>query len=199
MTEDAKDRGPSCVVPPPGSGLERAAQEKLIDESPLALGYRAELQKLLQAPLTAKRLAKIASLTESVARAVRQVEGKTEARRRAFGTALNPVNPVYMGNTNANEEANEEEEPVDGQGLSFATNSETYGATIVRELIAAASRHLSGGQKTEDPVKIVQAIIQARQAGLFDLETELRLKLGISTLPDAKPVTPKEHSPEASS
>lgn len=61
-------------------------------------------------------------------------------------------------------------------------NSETYGATVLRELIASAGTLFA---PKEDPVALVKALAEARNVGLPEVELELRRKLGLpAALPE---------------
>jgi hypothetical protein len=67
--------------------------------------------------------------------------------------------------------------PVYG-GTFGQSSGESYGVTVIRELMSAAATAFNG-QKTlpSDPVQLVQAIAVAREKGLTDIEDSLRSQL----------------------
>lgn len=76
-----------------------------------------------------------------------------------------------------------------------AVNSETYGATVLRELIASAGTLFA---PKEDPVALVKALAEARKVGLPEVELEIRRKLGLpAALPEPHVAQPLDSAPAA--
>lgn len=67
--------------------------------------------------------------------------------------------------------------------------SETFGARLIRELLAAIpSMMRSGGDRGDDPRKLVHAIAEARQRGMLDVAEELEVKLFGQALSGPRPI-----------
>jgi len=139
--------------------------KKTEPESPVALALKAELAKLLSVPLTLKQMHKIRRVADAGAKTLMALTGTENLRHRRFMGEVGEedegsvINPVYGGTF--------------GQ-----SNGESYGVTMIREIISAASAAFNG-QKTppSDPVQLVQAIAVAREKGLTDIEDSLRSQL----------------------
>jgi len=59
-----------------------------------------------------------------------------------------------------------------------ASPSENFGMTALREIIAA-TKNLNGNNNGTSPVKLVEALVLAREKGLADVAKELETQLGI--------------------
>jgi hypothetical protein len=147
-------------------------------EHPIAKALREELQLALQQSLTLKGMIRLRRLVEAGFKTLAALENAPRLRGGNFVGAVGYDLPLP-----------EEDEQPTYFGSNPAMNGETYGASVVRELVAAASQYLT--KKDEDPVKLVQAIAAAKQAGLTDLEQILRARLGIG--PDPKPLTSEDY------
>lgn len=155
-------------------------------EHPVAKALREELTSLLKGPLTVKLLNRINRLTEAGCSTLEALDAAGPRRRRRMG----------MGIYNAVGGYETEDGGVEPSYEGIATNGETYGATVARELVSAATQfmHSQTARTNEpDPVKMVQAIAAAREAGLADVEQGLRDKLGVRAALAA--VLPKDLGP----
>ena len=80
-------------------------------------------------------------------------------------------------------------------GASMATTgAETYGATVIRELVPALKSMMQGQKET--PESLTYAIATARRHGMMDVAAELELKLVGKKLDGKRPVEGKLKSVE---
>ncbi len=157
--------------------MKKKKPEEQEKEHPVATALRQELLTLMQQPLTPKLLSRIARLANAAHSTLDALLAAGPQRRRVGGVLYNPAFA-----------AGYEDGEGSGNYEGVATNGETYGATVARELVSAATQFMhSQAAGTNDPVKTVQAIAAARDAGLTDLEQFLRARLGI--LDVAEPAT----------
>jgi hypothetical protein len=78
--------------------------------------------------------------------------------------------------------------------LGSMSSAETYGATVIRELVPALKSMMQGQKET--PESLTWAIATARRAGMTDLAAELELKLVGKKLDGERPVEGKMKSIE---
>ena len=143
--------------------MENKNPETVESESPMAMALKAELLSLLAAPLTLKQMHKIRRFADAGAKTLMALTGTEHLGRRRFMGEIDeeepgvPSNPVY--------------------GTFGQSNGESYGVTMIREIISAAAAF--SGQKAlqTDPVQLVQALAVAREKGLTDVEDSLRKQL----------------------
>lgn len=74
-------------------------------------------------------------------------------------------------------------------GLTPMSSAETYGATVIRELVPAFKSMMQGQKET--PETLTYAIAAARRAGMTDLAAELELKLVGKKLDGERPIDGK--------
>jgi hypothetical protein len=66
--------------------------------------------------------------------------------------------------------------------------SETFGARLIREIMATLPMLLRGGGNGEDPKALVHALSEARLRGMTDVAEELEVKLFGRALPGPRPI-----------
>jgi len=73
-----------------------------------------------------------------------------------------------------------------GTAIAYTPPSENFGMTAIREIIAA-TKNLNGNNNGTSPVKLVEALVLAREKGLADVAKELETQLGIGKAVSALP------------
>lgn len=135
----------------------------------LAEAFRAELRQILNAngapftPVVASQLSRLAE----AARAALTLTGGVGNAIEAIQYDKTPTDP---------------DDDV-GQPLVSAQASETFGAAMIREIMAALPRLLNKNPDS-DPRALVRAIAEARAHGISDVAEGLELKLLGHTLAD---------------
>jgi hypothetical protein len=159
----------------------------------LKAALKAELQSILDKPFTARMLSELGRAAQ-LSREFLMLKKDPRARRgqvgQTFPTPVGAYNSygAGMGDLASDygmEESDDMPSPI--TGTSSMMRAETFGATIMRELIAA----MKDWQKPRPTVSdLVSGIASAKLSGLEDvvktLEAELRQILGVPTLPEAK-------------
>lgn len=146
------------------------------EEEPWATAVRAKLRELCEKPLTpgsARRVSDFAKLAAELAGVVKGAPPMGQKRGGGIysvGSAgmpvynyddeLMPITPINVGGAQS--------------WTGMSSNAETYGATVLRELIAVAAKI---GRPRSRPADLVRAIVEAKKGGLDDLAAKLEAEL----------------------
>jgi len=172
------------TAPKPKTALETAVDNALID--PFRDAIRDQLRALIDSDdfsvRTLEQIAQVAPRLQEVMLTLDPASGAVKNKPRvAPGIYSNTGSVLGSGVTiGSNFLAGE---AATGGDLSAGLGGETYGAKMLREMLA-------GFQQTfnrQDPVKLVQAIAEARDKGLDDIARNLEERL--DSLTGSKPKT----------
>jgi hypothetical protein len=120
----------------------------------LKLALQNELTKLVREPLDAARLQVIQSFASNAKQLLASLDPRINIRPNFQECEMGSMGPYSTA--------------------GIASNPETYGASLSRELISAFGKL---NKKEQDPVQLISAISAARDKGLTDIADKLEAQL----------------------
>lgn len=150
-------------LPFPIAPMKKQKQDIQYGPAPKALvrAVRAELQRLINLPELDQNLGMIGRFAHQADDMLMCVKDPVAIMKNEHGVTVPGV-------------------------ASEASNVETYGASVIRQILPALVGYQKAQQET--PYMLVQALVSARQAGMTDVSAELEKKLLGKSLDGKRPI-----------